>query len=198
MAKLVKTVAGLAIASVKTINGLAIASVKAISGLDNTAGGGCSETPVLACGLAGDGAGYQSGLSVPYLGTEFTAPSAGTVCKVGVSLLDPGTATDDVTFEIWSNNAGTPSAKIGSSSSAINGTEIGASYADYYFEFTDSDIELASGTNYWLVLKSTSGIEWERKGSGCSPEYVKSSADGSSWTSVTTLRAMVHEIYYET
>lgn len=40
MAQLVKTVAGLAIASVKTVNGLAIASVKTVNGLDNTSGGG--------------------------------------------------------------------------------------------------------------------------------------------------------------
>lgn len=38
MAQLVKTVNGLAIASVKTVNGLAIASVKTVNGLDNTAG----------------------------------------------------------------------------------------------------------------------------------------------------------------
>jgi hypothetical protein len=40
MAQLVKTMAGLAIASVKTVNGLAIASVKTVAGLDNTSGGG--------------------------------------------------------------------------------------------------------------------------------------------------------------
>lgn len=39
MAQLVKTVIGLARASVKTINGLAIASVKTVMGLDNTAAG---------------------------------------------------------------------------------------------------------------------------------------------------------------
>lgn len=39
MAQLVKTMAGLAIASVKTVNGLAIASAKTIAGLDNTGGG---------------------------------------------------------------------------------------------------------------------------------------------------------------
>lgn len=40
MAQLVKTMAGLAIASVKTVNGLAIALVKTVAGLDNTSGGG--------------------------------------------------------------------------------------------------------------------------------------------------------------
>lgn len=40
MAQLVKTMAGLAIASVKTVNGLAIASAKTVAGLDNTSGGG--------------------------------------------------------------------------------------------------------------------------------------------------------------
>lgn len=42
MAQLVKTVQGLAIASVKTAQGLAIASAKTIMGVDNTAGGGAS------------------------------------------------------------------------------------------------------------------------------------------------------------
>lgn len=40
MAQLVKTVSGLAIASVKTGNNLAIASIKTIQGVDNTSGGG--------------------------------------------------------------------------------------------------------------------------------------------------------------
>jgi hypothetical protein len=44
MAQLVKTVQGLAIASVKTAQGLAIASVKTIMGLDNTSGGGGTPT----------------------------------------------------------------------------------------------------------------------------------------------------------
>lgn len=39
MAQLVKTVQGLAIASVKTVQGLAIASVKTVQGVDNTSGG---------------------------------------------------------------------------------------------------------------------------------------------------------------
>lgn len=42
MAQLVKTVQGLAIASVKTFQGLAIASAKTIQGVDNTAGGGAA------------------------------------------------------------------------------------------------------------------------------------------------------------
>lgn len=40
MAQLVKTVQGLAIASVKTFQGLSIASAKTVMGVDNTAGGG--------------------------------------------------------------------------------------------------------------------------------------------------------------
>lgn len=40
MAQLVKTVGGLAIASVKTVMGLAVAAAKTINGLDNTSGGG--------------------------------------------------------------------------------------------------------------------------------------------------------------
>jgi hypothetical protein len=40
MAQLVKTVQGLAIASVKTVQGTAIASVKTVQGVDNTASGG--------------------------------------------------------------------------------------------------------------------------------------------------------------
>lgn len=51
MAQLVKTCAGLAIASVKTFNGLAIASAKTIAGLDNTSGGG--GTPLLVQGISG-------------------------------------------------------------------------------------------------------------------------------------------------
>lgn len=42
MAQLVKTISGLAIASVNTIQGLAIASAKTVMGLDNTSGGGAT------------------------------------------------------------------------------------------------------------------------------------------------------------
>lgn len=44
MAQLVKTIGGLAIASVKTVGGLAIASVKTVAGLDNTAAAGNTAT----------------------------------------------------------------------------------------------------------------------------------------------------------
>lgn len=62
MAQLVKTMAGLAIASVKTVNGLAIASVKTIAGLDNTSGGGF-ETPTYKNYLENAAAGSASNIS---------------------------------------------------------------------------------------------------------------------------------------
>lgn len=73
MAQLVKTCAGLAIASVKTFNGLAIASVKTIAGLDNTSGGGAD--------VAFDSA-FESGSASqasPYSITSNTADVPGTV-----------------------------------------------------------------------------------------------------------------------
>lgn len=60
MAQLVKTVSGLAIASVKTFQGLAIASAKTIMGVDNTGGGGGG---IAVVAHLGQGLGLNGGTS---------------------------------------------------------------------------------------------------------------------------------------
>jgi hypothetical protein len=165
--------------------------------------GGCSETAVLTCGLTGDGVGYYVGTGTTHLAGIFTAPSAGTVCKISVRLRRSNTSqTSPVVLQIWSNNSGAPGSQIGSDSTEIAAAEIGtASLAAYDFEFPDLDITLTGSTSYWIALapvnSTLNAYEWEYKGLGCSPEGVQSSAnDGASWSEVTAIRALTHAIFY--
>lgn len=76
MAQLVKTMAGLAIASVKTVNGLAIASAKTIAGLDNTGGGSNTEWMAGITGGSTRTGNYQIGIA-------FTPASSLTITHLG-------------------------------------------------------------------------------------------------------------------
>lgn len=85
MAQLVKTMAGLAIASVKTVNGLAIASVSTIAGLDNTSGGGPDVFyESIAPGSTNDYSQVANEGSFGMLGAPITAAQGGTITIVGV------------------------------------------------------------------------------------------------------------------
>lgn len=70
MAQLVKTVNGLAIASVKTLNALAIASAKTINGLDNTAAGGTIARVAFVGSGSTNSNGFTSG-SLTVTGANF-------------------------------------------------------------------------------------------------------------------------------
>lgn len=71
MAQLVKTVQGVAIASVKTVQGLTIASVKTIMGVDNTSGGG---TPALiASGQQASPDTVNAAVTINATGANFVA-----------------------------------------------------------------------------------------------------------------------------
>jgi len=90
MAQLVKTIGGLAIASVKTLGGLAIASVKTVAGLDNTSGGGGGTWSHID---AKGGGGNSATLSAAAL----TAASAGDTIMGWVCWEDPAITLTSVT-----------------------------------------------------------------------------------------------------
>lgn len=136
MAQLIKTVGGLAIASVKTINGLAIASVKTIGDVDNTSAGGSDPE----FGAISDY--YESGtntitsaqvtlanvaigdLVLAFVQRAFSATLTGVTCAgqamARCALSDSG--NDDFYFEIWGviANANTASATIQATWTADN------------------------------------------------------------------------------
>lgn len=95
MAQLVKSVMGLAIASVKSVEGLAIASVKSIMGLDNTSAGGGTVT--LKEGTNGQVIGGASTTS--YTVAHTNTATTNTCMTVGVSVGDTaGRVVSGVTY----------------------------------------------------------------------------------------------------
>lgn len=97
MAQLVKTVGGLAIASVKTAMGLAIASVKTVNGLDNTAGGGGSLIEAFTNGPFGSTRNDYGGI----VGVRVLISTTITVSELGRYCLAANTATHLV--GLWSD-----------------------------------------------------------------------------------------------
>lgn len=168
MAQLVKTVAGLAIASVKTINGLAIASVKTVAGLDNTSGGGFVQQQTQ--GNDSDYNSFSDGTRQTIAGS-FVASSSYGLRKVAVRLLKTGSPTVTMVAKIYNNSANLPTTQTGSDSTTVlDATTITGSYASYEFTFP-SDISLTNGTKYHVALVP-SGI-------GDSSNYIRFSGNPS-------------------
>lgn len=101
MAQLVKTIQGLAIASVKTTQGLAIASAKTIIGVDNTGGGGGGAL------LVSVKAGSSNGDSVTSSGIDTTgATLLVAVMGYGTGATPSFTDSKGNTWTAWTNQAG--------------------------------------------------------------------------------------------
>lgn len=157
MALLVKTVQGLAIASVKTAQGLAIASAKTICGLDNTAGGSC---PADGSPSAENDANTLSsvwGAGRLYYGqsrwTDGGTPR--TICKLGFKLTGATAGSSNFNATIWTNsvapnfNLGTLQATsdVVAGSNSWNGTWV-------YFSFSTPFLTTAN-VAYALLVSPT-------------------------------------------
>lgn len=190
MAQLVKTIGGLAIASVKTVGGLAVASVKTIGGLDNTSGGGFTQKQT----QGNDTDQNHCGDSVTsHLASSFTAASSYSVAKATVRLKKTGAPTFSIVARLYNNGTG-PGSQIGADSvETLAATTVTTSYADYDFTWA-SPIAVTNATRYWLVMFiSASGdnsnyVQWAGNPSGTESQYgmqslvwtlVQSSMDGS-------------------
>lgn len=161
MAQLVKTMAGLAIASVKTVNGLAIASVKTVAGLDNTSGGGCNTLRDFQDGLI-DNNVFAEPPVVGY-GSSFVAGATTTICRGTLSLWKAtGTPDGNLVFSIFTNNAGVPGTLVGSAATPVAASTVTAtSQGTQTVDFPGISASITNGTTYWITLIRTGATTGE-------------------------------------
>jgi hypothetical protein len=146
MAQLVKTVNGLAIASVKTLNGLAIASVKTINGLDNTVA--AAGTPVITAQTVGtlrsNGGNYYVGFTFTVGSSSITVTELGRWCTTGDS------NTHDMVLKVQSTG-----------DTVTNGTATvnmsGATANQYKYVTLATPCVLAANTRYACLSKEITG-----------------------------------------
>ena len=133
-------------------------------------------------------------LSTTYLQVShsFTASSSYGLCSARFSLWKTGTPTETITVELWSDNAGAPSAKI-SDVGTISASTITTSPALY--SFTGISAPLTSATRYHYVfiatMSGTNTIRIDRNSSGAERNYRYT----SSWALDDSSSALVFDNY---
>lgn len=132
-----------------------------------------------------------------YVASKFVATSSYSLNRVDVPASKVGSPTNDYFCEIWSDSGTLPSAKIGTTSAAVNGASFPASEAWVTFYPTAT---ITSGTNYFIVIwtatnSGTDHILWYRNTSG-TVERVDSTDDpGTGWSNLTTTRQCMFRTY---
>lgn len=157
MAQLVKTLNGLAIASVKLVSGLAIASAKTINGLDNTSGGG--SPTLLYDGINSTGEGqwdFQDQNSHYYSGNyNFTVSANCTVTEIKFKLSKiNGSITGLTYFAAVYNMSGNNLGTVVGTSDGVTGSD---SWAKTTVSFTFSTPASLTTSGTYAVLVYTSG-----------------------------------------
>ena len=143
-----------------------------------------------------------------YLAQSFTTVSGGQVEQVKLALNRLGTPTGNIWVEIWSDNAGTPNAQIGSSSANVDvSTLVTTNPPVAYTTFTWSSgyPAISASTKYWIVFNgdyafsaNVNNAQWE--GDISSPSYAGGNyarwdGSGLGWTT-STLYDFCFEEYY--
>lgn len=150
MAQNVKTVVGVAIASVKSVNALAIASVKTIVGVDNTSGG----TPAWSDSIPYGSANTNDDLSEYAHRQPVVAGQAGTITKVRIPIaFTNGGGAIKVAIYDSSRN------RLGSVTTSIPGaTPDGA-----FYEVTGFSVAASNGATYGVAWMRNAGvnIQWK-------------------------------------
>lgn len=180
MAQLVKTMAGLAIASVKTVNGLAIASVKTVAGLDNTSS--ASYTLVYDCYTASN---FNTDIGVStsekYIGTFYNDASARNLSKITFKMTKGGGSITGKTYKarLWSLSGTALDTEL-AVSSGVSGDDVwNATSVDFIFvspftttggtayAITISEEGSADATNFaYVAYNSTGGMPSPPSGAG--------------------------------
>ena len=194
MAQLVKTLGGLAIASVKTVGGLAVASVKTIGGLDNTSGGG---GPTLVAQdnfdsyIDGDALGGQGNWIDEAVGINVRVPGADGSVNPGNS--NVGLSRYNVTFaanqraEMTIDAVGTgggfdwigPAVRI--QSGAATGYAVVFSSTDLYLLTFNAGTVTTVNSDSAVTLIAGNKIAIEATGSGTSTRLKVEVDTGSGW-----------------
>lgn len=144
MAVLVKTLNGLAYASVKTRDGLAVASVKAINGLDTTASGNVLLTSQTLGTLRSNYTGR--------VGFSFVAASNFSITELGRWVVS-GNSQSHVLRIQSITSGGTVVNPIDSVTVNTSGAPVGA----YLYGTLSSPVSIVSGTTYLISSDETSG-----------------------------------------
>lgn len=125
-----------------------------------------------------------------YVGSKFLTTSAYNLNKVDVYLAKVGSPTNDLFCEIWTESGDLPSAKIGTTSAAVNAASLSTSEAVVSFYPTAT---LSNATQYFIVIwsasnNSTNYINWYRNTSGTVERIVNSDNPGTGWVGINTTR----------
>jgi hypothetical protein len=119
-----------------------------------------------------------------WIASSFVVSTGYTLCKAEAALYKDGTCTGNITAYIYTNTADAPGSLVAGATStntvSANMNSAPATYKSWDF----SNIVLASGT-YWLVLLvnpqcSGNDLSWPFGSSGSLDNYT--SEDGSSWS----------------
>jgi len=132
---------------------------------------------------------------------KFTASASSEVRSVGVRLKRTGTitnVTETITGYIYSDNAGSPNAALGSSNTSIRFGSLTTSYVEHSF-FVGS-VSLVSGTDYWIIIKRSNApvngtIEIDGTNVGTAQHAY--SSNGSAWTTENSKQGW-HKLYGRT
>lgn len=116
---------------------------------------------------------------------RFTPSTAGDVTGVFFhpSLTVPSSGSFGL--EIWSDNSGKPSNKLGSTVS-VSCTDI-AKYSWNYVSMVDAGVSVSASTDYHIVIDNISGSAYTLRAETSSIDNRSSGYEGSSWGSYTTI-----------
>lgn len=143
MAVLVKTIQGLAWASVKTRNGLAVASMKSLNGLDTTSSGTCTELFAMQSFGSNEGGVFTS------VAQHIKNSSSDPICRTKIVLAGTGNAI----VELWSG-LGTLGAGGGTQYGAASIAEAVGGMDEIIFEWASNPT--APG-DYYIIAKPDVG-----------------------------------------
>lgn len=194
MAQLVKTIGGLAIASVKTVNGLAIASVKTIMGLDNTAaGGGLVDTGLQVRYFLDEAASGTSPTTVADAGPATTLPltinyGAG---DTDLEWAEPASNQRGLEFK---DDAGNQRASydIPGSGDKISDNIIGADKITFEIVFSTTGVSTSTGRLFVINGDLGENARFGLTGNSFAIHFNWNGSVVRSWTVTTGVRSVWH------
>lgn len=138
----------------------------------------------------------------PWLAVKFNAGASTTICRAVLRLSKEGTPVGNLSVAIYSHNGGTnfPNASIDDSSTVAAST-LAASESDFDFA-TGLSAAVTSGTDYWVVLKDSSGggfsgngAQWHYQGTASGRRTALSSDSGANWSEVSPDNPYKFQLY---
>lgn len=117
--------------------------------------------------------------------STFTSTRNAGVTNLEIFVGPNGVPNGIIWAEVWTNNAGVPGAKIGSSSATLDFSTISSN--NYYsFTFSSNYPQVMNGSIYWIVLRSTTTIDGTNfwlpiTSTNIPPSRIQRSADGVTW-----------------